>query len=79
MGLLGLGLYVTGHRNETAGVTAPVSGGRFIVNDRKYPEVSGRVWSRNKKKYTGHGQETGPRPSLREKDQENMGWTSHVG
>lgn len=31
------------------------------------------------KKYTRHGQQTGPRSSVREKDQENKAWTSHVG
>ena len=42
-GFCGLGLYARGHSEETADMTTPLLREGFVVNERKYPEASGRV------------------------------------
>lgn len=50
-------VYTRGHNEETADM-ASLQGGRFLlwIEERKDPEASGSVQSREKRKQTRHGQ-----------------------
>lgn len=49
-------MYVRGHSKETTETAAALEGGFFIgIGERKYPEASSRVQSREKKNWTHSG------------------------